>query len=151
MSRSGYVDDWDGDEWSYALCLGRVAVAFKGKRGQAFLKELLVTLDAMPEKRLIANDLETPEGAVCAIGSVGKARGVDMSKLDPEDAQAVGAAFGIAESMAREIVYVNDEGGDHKETPEQRFERIRKWVISKIKADLPAAVGSPPASEGGDK
>jgi len=36
--------------------------------------------------------------------------------------------------MAREIVYVNDEGGDLNETPEQRFERIRKWVISKIKA-----------------
>lgn len=141
MSRSGYVEDWDCDDWSYALCLGKVARAFKGKRGQAFLVEMLAAMDAMPEKRLIANDLETPEGAVCAIGSVGRARGVDMSKLDPEDAEGVGAVFGIAQSMAREIVYMNDEGGDHEETPEQRFERIRKWVVSKIKTPSPDPVG----------
>lgn len=134
MSRSGYMDDWDGDDWVAALCLGRVARAMKGKRGQAFLKEMLATLDAMPEKRLIANELETAEGAVCAIGSVGKARGVDMTKLDPEDPDGVAAAFGIAPSMAREIVYMNDEGGDYKETPEARFARIRGWVVSEIKA-----------------
>jgi hypothetical protein len=133
MSRSGYVDDWDGDDWQYALCRGRVVRAFQGKRGQAFLKEMLATLDAMPEKRLIADDLETADGAVCAIGSVGKARGVDMSKLDPEDADGVAAAFGIAPSMAREIVWTNDEGGDLKETPEERFARIRKWVASEIR------------------
>lgn len=134
MSRSGYVDDWDGDEWALALCRGRVARAFHGKRGQAFLKEMLAALDAMPEKLLIADDLETPEGAVCAIGSVGKARGVDMSKLDPEDADGVAAVFGIAPSMAREIVYVNDDEGEYKETPEARFIRIRKWIVSEIEA-----------------
>lgn len=138
MSRSGYIDDWDGDDWQYALCRGRVVRAFQGKRGQAFLKEMLATLDAMPEKRLIADDLETADGAVCAIGSVGKARGIDMSKLDPEDADSVAATFGIASSMAREIVWMNDEGGDHKETPEHRYERIRKWVAGEIKAPLPS-------------
>lgn len=133
MSRSGYVDDCDED-WQFALCRGRIARAFKGKRGQAFLKEMLATLDAMPEKRLIANELETTEGAVCAIGSVGKARGVDMSKLDPEDAEGVSTAFGIAPSMAREIVYMNDEGSwKHDETPEERFDRIRKWIVSEIR------------------
>jgi hypothetical protein len=107
--------------------------AFRGKRGQSFLKDLLAALDAMPEKRLIAHELETAEGAVCAIGSVGKARGIDMTKLDPEDAEGVAATFGIAPSMAREIVYENDEGGGHKETPEQRFERIRAWIVKEIR------------------
>jgi hypothetical protein len=133
MSRSGYIEDWDGDDWQYALCRGRVVRAFRGKRGQAFLKEMLAALDAMPEKRLIAHDLETSDGAVCAIGSVGKARGVDMSKLDPEDADTVAGTFGIAPSMAREIVYENDEGGIHNETPEDRFIRIRKWVVREIR------------------
>lgn len=137
MSRSGYMDDWDGDDWQAALCLGRVARAMKGKRGQAFLKEMLAALDAMPEKQLITNELETTEGAVCAIGSVGKARGVDMTKLDPEDPDGVAAAFGIAPSMAREIVYMNDEGGDYEETPEARFIRLRSWVARQIRAAAP--------------
>lgn len=137
MSRSGYVDDWDGDDWQYALCRGSIARAFKGKRGQAFLKEMLATLDAMPEKRLIADELETVDGAVCAIGAVGKARGVDMTKLDPEDADGVAATFGVAPSMAREIVWMNDEGGNHKETPEDRFVRIRKWIASEIRVTVP--------------
>lgn len=132
MSRSGYVEDWDGDDWQYALCRGRVVRAFKGKRGQALLKDMLTALDAMPEKRLIAHELETSEGAVCAIGSVGKLRGVDMSKLDPEDAEGVAGAFDIAPSMAREIVYENDEAGPHNETPEDRYARIRRWIVSEI-------------------
>lgn len=138
MSRSGYVEDWDGDDWQYALCRGRVVRAFKGKRGQAFLKDMLAALDAMPEKRLIAHELQTSEGAVCAIGSVGRLRGVDMSKLDPEDVEGVAGTFDIAPSMAREIVYENDEGGHHDETPEDRYARIRKWIVSEI---IPDPVG----------
>ncbi len=134
MSRSGYVEDCD-EEWRFALYRGRVTRAFRGKRGQAFLKEMLETLDAMPEKKLIANDLEADDGCVCAIGSVGKARGVDMSKLDPEDADGVAAKFGIATSMAREIVWVNDEDGERDETPERRFERVRAWIVKEILDD----------------
>ena len=143
MSRSGYSDDWDGEHWEIALCQGKVARAFKGKRGQAFLKDMLAALDALPEKRLIANELETVDGAVCAIGSVGKARGVDMSKLDPEDPWGVADAFNIAPSMAREIVYVNDEEGSYNETPEQRFDRIRRWILQEIIPDEAAPLSQP--------
>ena len=136
MSRSGYVDDWDFDGGEWAMIRGRGAVtsAFRGKRGQTFLKEMLAALDALPEKKLIANDLQAENGAVCAIGAVGKARGLDMSKLDPEDPDTVAAKFGIATAMAREIVYENDEAGFHSETPERRFERIRTWIASEIKS-----------------
>lgn len=134
MSRSGYSDDYpeDNSGWLYR---GAVRSAINGHRGQAFLKEMLATLDAMPEKKLIAGFLEE-EGAVCAIGSVGKARGVDMSKLDPEDADGVADAFGIAPALAREIVFENDDdfGFTVGETPEQRFERIRKWLVKYIHA-----------------
>ena len=64
MSRSGYSDDCSGRELN--LWRGAVESAIRGKRGQAFLREMLVALDAMPEKRLIAGELVTPTGEVCA-------------------------------------------------------------------------------------
>lgn len=140
MGRSGYNDDFD-NEWKFIRWRGAVASAIRGKRGQAFLKEMLAALDALPEKRLIADELER-NGEVCAIGSVGKARGIDMSKLDPEEYSGIAYTFGIAEALAREIEYENDEGGFwNNETPEQRFIRIRKWVESHVeKSALEIAV-----------
>ena len=110
MSRSGYIDDLD-DQWQYIRWRGAVASAFNGRRGQAFLKEMLAALDALPEKVLIAHELQdtTYSGQVCAMGAVGKARGVDMEKLDPEDKETVAGTFGIADAMAAEIAYENDE------------------------------------------
>src|SRR5262245_48117791 len=101
MSRSGYSDDYDSyDQWGHIMWRGAVNSAMRGKRGQAFLKEMLAAMDAMPEKRLIAHELEVEDGAVCAIGTVGKARQVDMSNIDPEDYSTVSGVFNIAEAMA---------------------------------------------------
>lgn len=108
MSRSGYSDDCDG--WDLIRWRGAVNSAIKGKRGQAFLRELAAALDAMPDKRLIADELQTAEGDYCTIGVLGAARGIDMSKLDPDDRETVAAAFNIAPALAAEIVYENDEG-----------------------------------------
>jgi hypothetical protein len=131
MSRSGYSDDYD-DQWGLICWRGAVASAIRGKRGQAFLREMLAAMDALPEKKLIKGDLEA-DGAVCAIGSVGRARGVDMSGLDPEDREKVAATFGIAPAMAAEIVYENDEQwGASRETPEERFTRMRQWIEAKL-------------------
>lgn len=150
MSRSGYSDDCDDP-----LVLGRwraaVRSAMRGKRGQAFLREMLAALDAMPNKRLVREHLQVdgtqcaygepdviigadelvdatgnvlPMGGVCALGSVGAARGMDMS--------------GIAHAMTCEIVYWNDEF--QRETPEERWVRMRQWTetqITKSKPDSP--------------
>lgn len=143
MSRSGYCDDGGG--WDLIMWRGRVASAIRGKRGQFFLLEMLAALDALPVKRLVANELVSPDvvpcshwglfetASVCAIGAVGKARGTDMAGLDPEDAETVAGKFGIASVMAQEIVWVNDEAGPHRETPEQRFVRVRNWVVGQIR------------------
>jgi hypothetical protein len=72
------------------------------------------------------------EGDVCALGALGKVRGLDMSGLDPDESEGVAAAFDIAEPLAREIVYMNDEGTYRKETPEERWTRMRAWVESQI-------------------
>lgn len=124
---------------------GAVASAIRGKRGQSFLREMLAALDALPEKKLIRNELAEPnyvtishwglhEGLpdVCAIGAVGLARGIDMSEIDPEDRDTVGGIFGIAPALAAEIVYENDETYWGRDTPEYRFTRMRAWVVSHI-------------------
>lgn len=133
MSRSGYDDNFESS-LAY-LYRGRVASAIRGKRGQDFLRDLLAALDAMPEKRLIADVLED-SGEVCAIGALGRQRGLDMSSVDPEDDEAIAnfAApnFNIAEPLAREVVYENDEGCWGSETPEQRYARMHKWVSEQL-------------------
>lgn len=133
MSRSGYTYECD-DYWADIRWRGAVKAALRGHRGQAFLREMLAAFDAMPAKRLISSALEEA-GEVCAIGAVGRTRGLDMAEIDPEDREQVAACFGIAEAMAAEIAYVNDEDGNYSETPEQRFERVRRWVVSELKSE----------------
>ncbi len=135
MSRSGYSDDFDS--WASIRWRGAVASAIRGKRGQAFLREMLAALDALPEKRLIANELEE-HGAVCAIGSVGKARGIDMAKIDPGDRERVAGVFDIPFSFACEIMFENDEGTWAQETPEHRFTRMRGWIEKQLIEWAPA-------------
>ena len=62
MSRSGYSEDCDG--WALVRWRGAVKSAIRGQRGQAFLRELLAALDAIPDKRLIAEELVDAQGAV---------------------------------------------------------------------------------------
>jgi len=82
MSRSGYSDDCDGTELN--LYRGAVESAIRGKRGQAFLRELLADMDAMPVKELIVGRLEY-DGAYCALGVVGHARGLPLHELDSDE------------------------------------------------------------------
>ena len=133
MSRSGYIDDME-DQWALIRWRGAVRSAIRGKRGQSFLREMLSALDVLPEPKLVANELEQ-DGSVCAIGAVGRARGMDMAGLDPEDRSTVAHKFGIAEALAAEIVWENDEAC-WRETPEQRFQRMRSWVSSHIRDQL---------------
>ncbi len=130
MSRSGYSEDCE-DNWALIRWRGMVASATRGRRGQRLLRDMLAALDAMPEKRLIQSELECSDG-VCALGAVGQARSIDMSSIDPYDDVTVAATFDIASPLAREIVWENDEAGHWKETPEQRWSRMRHWVASQI-------------------
>lgn len=123
MSRSGYSDDCEHLE----LYRGNVDRSLRSKRGQAFLGELAVALDAMPERKLIKHELIDSNGDCCAMGAVCKARGTDVSFVDPDDPERVAATVGIAKIMAAEIAFMNDEWSDN-ETPEQRWERMREWV-----------------------
>lgn len=140
MSRSGYTDDGDG--WDLIRWRGAVTSAIRGRRGQAFLREMAAALDALPEKKLIAHELEAPLGGeFCALGAVGHRRGLDMlseSGLDPQDTLAVAEAFGIAEALVKEIVYVNDESyytrsTDWEKQVRGRWRYVREWVELNIR------------------
>lgn len=95
MGRSGYSDDNDDP-----LALGRwraqVESAMRGKRGQRFFRDLIAALDALPEKKLVKNELETKGGAVCALGALARLRGVVLTGLDTEDYGKLGETFEIA-------------------------------------------------------
>lgn len=134
MSRSGYSDDYE-EEYNNACFLYMQAVqnAIKGKRGQRFLRDLIAALDALPEKKLIHGDLEL-DGMFCALGSIGKARGLDMRGMDTTDHRALGKTFGIARSMAQEIMFQNDDDFNYvgTETEAQRWARMRQWATDQL-------------------
>jgi hypothetical protein len=140
MSRSGYNEDMD-DQWQLIRWRGAVESAMNGKRGQAFLREMLAAIDSLPVAKLVAKDLQYYDGATdtvlaCALGAVGLKRGVDMTRFDPEDTETVAGKLGIADAMAREIVYMNDEWFDWKEKPEHRFYRMRRWIVASIRGPV---------------
>lgn len=132
MSRSGYSDDCDG--WALIRWRGAVKSAIRGKRGQSFMREMLAALDALPEKRL-ERDILVDGNNCCAMGAVALARGTDVSQIDPDNATQVAGWMEISFALAKEIAFENDEGGHWKETPEQRFSRVRQWVVGQIKSE----------------
>ncbi len=135
MGRSGYSDDGDDENNSAALYRANVDRAMAGKRGQRFFRDLVSALDAMPEKRLIHGKLEEKDGAVCALGALRKAKGVALEPLRESDWDALGSAFNVAPMLTQEVMFENDDDFcDHEdETPEERWERMRKWAAAKVR------------------
>lgn len=154
MSRHGYSEDGDCDDWSINLWRGAVASATRGKRGQKFFKELLAALDAMPVKELHAKVFDDPdEGKVCALGALARVKGVDTTKFDPEDdsaAEVLAKKFDVSDKLTRETIYWNDSRSDRwirldhaklhgtysallLERPDERWQRMRNWVAQQLK------------------
>lgn len=139
MNRACYSEDCDG--WALIRWRGAVESAIRGKRGQEFLKELLATLDAMPDKRLIADDLVTAGGEVCALGSVLVARKIEQPLPDLEDADSIAGLLNIAQALVREIEFENDEFGRWntyktiEDKERARWQYMRTWVESQIKKE----------------
>lgn len=145
MSRHGFVegDDWDeSSQWAFIRTQGALKSAIRGKRGQLLLQELLTALDAMPEKKLVSDTFQAPQGEVCALGAVAAHRGCDVSKIqsdlaepleendDPEYVISyIAGKLNIARALAQEIMWVNDLGGV---TSEERWQRVRNWAKNSL-------------------
>ena len=129
MSRSGYGDD-DTGEYPVSLWMQAVKRAIHGKRGQAFLREMIEALDAMPQKRLIPHVLEE-DGGVCALGAVARKRGIDPKALVGGSNSYLSSRLGIAEALVCEIEYMNDEELWNA-APERRWQEMREWAIKNL-------------------
>jgi hypothetical protein len=142
MSRHGYSEGDCDDYLAAGRWEAQLKSATRGKRGQAFFRALLEALDAMPEKRLVARELQTVQGEVCALGCLGKARGADFSSFardqehddgdweDDYDWDKLAEMFDIAPQLAREVMYQNDEA--YVKTAEERWQKVRGWVARQI-------------------
>lgn len=158
MNRSGFSDECD-DPLAAGRWTAAVNSSLRGKRGQAFLRELLAALDAMPDKRLIAN-AAAKDGCMCTLAVVAAKRGQDLEQLDAYmqgwDWDCLAESLGISEALAREVMYLNDEGVSEMDwvrldgppdlwgrTPEvytqipdaaeRRWRYMRDWVAKQLK------------------
>lgn len=148
MSRSGY--DYDGDGWDDIRWRGAVASAIRGRRGQAFLRELLEALDGMEEPGLIGGEFATVEGDVCALGAVAQRRGLPVLGIDSEAHDELAELLGIAPALVREIEFENDEAFLGVVTPRERWERMRSWVLRNLH-DREGVIAGGRCSAGGDR
>ncbi len=129
MERSNYSEDCDG--WELIRWRGAVASAMRGRRGQAFLRELVATLESMPNKRLIAGELQRGVD-VCALGAVGVRRCINMSEINPNNYNKLAELFGIAPALVREMSYENDDG-PWNSTPGRRHAYVVNWARAAIR------------------
>lgn len=109
MSRSGYIEDDGDDVLAQGRWRGAVKSAINGKRGQAFLRELLTLLDEMDDKVLVKGELESEDGCLCTLGVIGKARGLDLGRMDVDDYDSIAGSLGVNAKIAQEIMWENDE------------------------------------------
>jgi hypothetical protein len=163
MSRvqEGEWDDQDAVR-RHNLWRGNYLRQLRGKRGQAFLRELRDALLALPEKALAAGQI-AKDGQVCALGSLALKRRVDAGEsreavvaelaginVDQDDDDWEGdLIWEWAESVLQAPKYLawmipveNDEDNSHEyvdgkwkrkeTTPEGRYQRMLRWVESRI-------------------
>lgn len=132
MSRSDYSDELD--HWDLIRWRGQVRSAIRGKRGQKFLRDLVVALDSLPEKCLVSSTLKDHGGGVCALGALCAHRKIDLEPSEDEydfDANWTASKLDIAVQLCQEVVYENDEGA-WRETPEERWSRMRRWAENNL-------------------
>lgn len=135
MSRSGYSEDCDGS--ALQLWRGAVQKSITGKRGQQLLRDIADAMDAMQDKKLVADELVSADGDFCTLGVAGLARGVveKLKQIETDDRETIAKLLDVAPSLVAEISFENDNPFSYhsNETPERRWSRMRAWVAAQIK------------------
>lgn len=132
--------------------------SLKSKRGQAALRRLEAALLALPEPKLIADAIETPDGLVCGLGALAKYEhyegSLELPQKPAEDASheewdewythgdydgeatedamlALAAALNVPKLVAVAIIHENDDSYQ-TQTPEARYSKVlafvRRWI-----------------------
>lgn len=160
--RLNYTDDEDFPG-QFGLFQGNCARSVASKAGQAALKRLEAALLALPEKRLIREELQDYDGNVCALGALARQEGV-LPDVHADDNDADPDEFGRTVLMfprlvAWKVVEQNDVMNEDEHgwaegptlppergwpyragiwtrreiTPEERYRNVLTWVQSSIK------------------
>lgn len=144
MSR--YAGDNYDEEWNnqWELWQANTLRHFRGRAGQAILRELRDALLALPERKLIHGRLADEQGAVCTIGALALHRGCSIEKLaamipvdlwdeyeEERATERLGKDLNLRMVMIVALAGENDDPW-REETDEQRFERVLAWVESQI-------------------
>lgn len=140
MSRIIY-DEWDEEDWGLRAgrWFGRVRSSFLGRKGQNALRETEAALLALPQKRLIANEL-CDGSDVCVLGAVGLVKGItakDLQGLGELDCDEISEwaekNLGFKPTLAWVLHEWNDEDFGFL-IPEERYsailQRIRDWLAN---------------------
>jgi hypothetical protein len=115
VSRSWEGESDDPLDWGRYKAATRSTL--RGRRGQAFLRELIAALDALHRPELSAGALGNRRtGCVCALGAIALAQGASFDDLarDNGDWGPGDAAdwYNISPTLANEIISANDDWGD---------------------------------------
>ena len=138
-----------------------VAIAIQCSCGQAMLRDLVSGLDQMPVKQLSAGDLILANGEDAALEVLLRARGLEVSRFDPNDPVAIGSALEVAPALVAEMNIQNDEHistwiyveicgpfrnwqqgsipvgrNDDELVRQARWEHMRSWAVRNLKQAL---------------
>lgn len=123
--------------------------SLKSRKGQAVLRRLEAALLALPEPKLVADEIKTADGIVCALGALAISEGYQGNLELPEtsfdawgntgseveDAMlALAKLLDVPRLVAVAIIRENDE--DYRvKTPEQRYNHVLAWTRSWLSKD----------------
>lgn len=137
MSRTWEGESDDPLDWGRYEAAKRSTL--RGRRGQAFLRELIAALDALPRPELSEGALgDRRTGCVCALGAVALAQGdsfddlaADNGNWGPEDAADW---YNISPTLANEIISANDDwrDGNSVDVRQSRWRYVRGWAVSHL-------------------
>ena len=130
---------WEGES-DDPLDWGRYEAAkrstLRGKRGQAFLRELVAALDALPKPELSEGALgDRRTGCVCAFGAVALAQGESFDDLAKDNGNwsphEVAEWYSISPTLANEIIRANDDwrDGNAADVRQSRWRHVRAWAV----------------------
>lgn len=149
---------WD-DESDDPLDWGRYEAAklstLRGRRGQAFLRELVAALDALPQPELSEGALgDRRTGCVCALGAVALAQGDSFDDLAKDNGNwgpdEAAEWYSISPTLANEIISANDDwrDGNTVDVRRSRWRHVRSWAVSHlIKPPQPTPTPEPPTDD----
>lgn len=152
MSDSRFDNMDDSNSASPAQWAYRLRRSVGSKRGQAFLRELLAALDAVPGHRLIGGSMKAEGSNVCALGAYAawremNERGItwrgavrELPRADGDDDEGwlvtcrlVRDRYDVAWTLAYEIAEFNDENAaSATDDPADRWRDVRDYVAGLI-------------------